>query len=140
MNFIKLSNISKTFWKASTKFQQVFCKIYTYFVHNLIKFLNFFFNFQNFCEVFPNIPQIFFSKYKQLLLKYQKKYERKFNRNLKKNHIKFQEIEIIFQFFWIDKRITFFTFLRTSLTASLISLFDISHGSYFLFDLRIEIV
>ncbi len=43
LNFIKLSNISKTFWKASTKFQQVFCKIYTNFIHNLPKSLNFFF-------------------------------------------------------------------------------------------------
>ncbi len=48
LNFIKLSNTSAIFWKASIKFEQVFCKIYTNFIHNLPKF-------------FPNIPLIFFN-------------------------------------------------------------------------------
>ncbi len=39
LNFIQLSNTSTIFWKASIKFEQVFCKIYTNFIYNLIKFL-----------------------------------------------------------------------------------------------------
>ncbi len=70
LNFTKLLNISKIFWKASTKFQKVTCKTYANFIHNLIKFLkNFFKNFQNFREVFPNISVIFFQKFQEILLK-----------------------------------------------------------------------
>ncbi len=39
VNFIQLSNISKIFLKVSTKSPQDFCKIYTNFIHNLLKFL-----------------------------------------------------------------------------------------------------
>ncbi len=52
------SNISKIFWKASTKFQSVFCKIYTHFIHNLPEFLeNFLKDYQNFFKISTNISQ-----------------------------------------------------------------------------------
>ncbi len=59
-NFIKLSNTSTIFWKASIKFEYIFCKIYTNFIHKLPKFLK---NFQNFLEFFPNISLIFFQNF-----------------------------------------------------------------------------
>ncbi len=70
LNFIKLSNTSTIIWKVSIEFEQVFCKIYTNFIHNLPNFLkNFLHDFQNFNKFFQNIPLIFFSKFLQLLLK-----------------------------------------------------------------------
>ncbi len=61
LNFIKFSNNSKIFWKASTKFQ-VFCKIYTNSFIIYLRFLKFSQLFQDFLEVYPNIPLIFFFK------------------------------------------------------------------------------
>ncbi len=71
-----MSSNCQTFLKfsekqVSTKFQHVFCKSYTNFIHSiLLKFLkNCFKNFQNFPELFPNIPQHFFQNFNKYYLK-----------------------------------------------------------------------
>ncbi len=86
LNFFKISNISKIYPEPSIKFQEVFCKICTNIIHDLPRGLkNFFKDFQNFRQIFPNIPLIFegrFEKTQYILnsifgfyIKCQKKYK-----------------------------------------------------------------
>ncbi len=59
-----MKHISTIFLKTSIKFELVFCKIFTNFIHNLPKiFKNFLNDFQNLPDFSANIPLIFFQNF-----------------------------------------------------------------------------